>query len=102
MLNDDSELDYGDFENHIASTDPQDTLKEWERLLYFCEKEYHVGFGFLDSFLSGPDIENRIDLVEEEIKKNSWLRLELFDTVGILLSSNATNETLIGAIRKTP
>jgi hypothetical protein len=95
-----AELDYSDFENHIASPVARDTEKEWGKVLFFCKQKQPIGVGLLDSFLSGPDIERRIDLVKEEVKTNVWLRLELCDTVHISSATNPTDEQLIQGIKK--
>lgn len=41
----------------------------------------HIGFDLLDSFLSEPDLDRRIGLVEIETLTNDWLRAELRDTL---------------------
>lgn len=98
------EFDFSDDEYHIASTKPEDTEEVWSKILMLCEKEYHIGFGLLDSFLSGPDLEKRIELVENEIKRNNWLRSELLDTISCndveMPSMNPSNEEIISALGK--
>ncbi len=64
-----------------ASPDSSDTDAEWLRILDGCARKAAIGFGLLDSFLSGPDIERRVALVEAEAGNNPWLRLELRDAL---------------------
>jgi hypothetical protein len=98
-MTNDKNFDFNDDQYHRASTKPEDTKKEWNKILMLCEKKVHIGFGLLDSFLSGPDIERRTKLIKDEIKNNNWLRNELMDTVQISSSSNPTDDELIEAIK---
>ncbi len=68
---------------HIVSVEPKDTLEEWAYILALCQRQYPIGFGVLDSFLSGADLVRRIALVEQEAIVNEWLRLELRDTLAL-------------------
>jgi len=72
------------------STAPEDTEKEWAYLLKLCDLKRSIGFGALDSFLSGPDLEKRVALVETQAVKNEWLRLELADTLTLNQSNDWT------------
>lgn len=65
----------------IVSTRPEDTLQEWQQILLLCANDIYVGFGALDSFLSGPDLDRRVELVIAEARNNATLRLELRDTL---------------------
>lgn len=76
-----SRTEHGPDLNQYASTSPSATHTEWARLLDCCKQQLPIGFGMLDSFLSGVDIDRRIDLVVAEAKTNVWLRLELRDTL---------------------
>jgi hypothetical protein len=64
----------------------------WRHILRLCELKRPCGFGALDSFLSGPDLERRIQLVEQESRTNTTLRSELSDTLGLNQSSDWTPE----------
>lgn len=78
-------------ENYL-SNHAKDTKSEWAYVLALCHRRYPIGLGVLDSFLSGPDIKGRIDLVEREAKQNEWLKLELKDTLGLDQSKDWTSE----------
>jgi hypothetical protein len=68
-------------DHFIASTRPEDTSEEWQHLLRLCARGLCIGHGALDSFLSGPDLAQRVDLVVAEARNNATLRLELRDTL---------------------
>lgn len=93
-----------EFETYVSSA-AEDTTEVWSHLLLLCKQEVHIGFGKLDSFLSGPDLERRLDLVEEECKSNEWLRLELKDTLGLDQSSDWSDKQMQrvkNMVEKTP
>jgi hypothetical protein len=77
---------------HWVSPEPQDTEHEWAYVLCLCIKRYPIGFGVLDSFLSGPDLDRRIHLIADEIASNGWLRLELRDTLSLNHSADWTSQ----------
>jgi hypothetical protein len=66
------------------------TDREWQRVLDACACRRHIGFGLLDSFLSGPDLHRRLGLVEAEAMRNAWLRAELRDTLSLDRTGNLT------------
>lgn len=72
-----------DFDEAILSPLAKHTAIGWRHILKLCEREVHFGFGALDSFLSGPDLESRTKLLENEVKSNNWLKLELRDMLGL-------------------
>jgi hypothetical protein len=73
-----------DTNEHIPiNPDPSATAAEWRSMLSLCQKERAIGFGALDSFLSGADLECRVALVEAEAPSNEWLRAELRDTLSL-------------------
>jgi hypothetical protein len=76
--------DLSDPREHILiDPDPRATESEWRVILALCRKQRPIGFGALDSFLSGPDLERRLALVETEAVSNEWLRVELRDTLAL-------------------
>jgi hypothetical protein len=68
-------------EHILVDPDPGATEAEWRVILDLCRKQRSIGFGALDSFLSGPDLERRVALVEAEAVCNEWLRAESRDTL---------------------
>ena len=72
-----------DLEESILSPLTKHTEIGWRHILKLCEREKHFGTGALDSFLSGPDLERRVALVESGAKTNDWLKLELRDALGL-------------------
>jgi hypothetical protein len=68
------------------------TETEFSYILFLCEKGIPIGFGALDSFLSGPDLERRVKLVEEAAWQNENLRNELADTLSLDQSNDWTEE----------
>jgi hypothetical protein len=74
------EDEYDPDDRHVSDR-PEDTAKAWRHILRLCRRQSPIGHGPLDSFLSGPDSEARIELVERECATNEWLRLELRDTL---------------------
>jgi len=79
-------------EHVVMDPDPGQTESGWSVLLRLCELQRSIGFGALDSFLSGPDLERRVALVETHARSNEWLRVELRDTLGLDHSSEWTPE----------
>ena len=75
--------------NHM-NPEPGATDRQWAEILRLCREEAAIGFGALDSFLSGPDLDRRIALVEREAPVNLWLRLELRDTLALDQSNDWT------------
>lgn len=68
---------------YLTYSDPSKTDNEFQYILFLCAKGVPIGYGALDSFLSGPDIEQRVRLVESETKHNETLRCELADTLNL-------------------
>lgn len=66
-----------DLEESLLSPLPKHTEIGMRHILNLCKHERHFGTGALDSFLSGPDLERRIVLIEKEALTNQWLRSEL-------------------------
>jgi hypothetical protein len=86
------EEDY-DSDESILSPLAIDTDRGWKHILNLCGQENaSFGFGALDSFLSGADLEKRISLVEVECPRNATLRLALRDTLQLNQSSEWTEE----------
>jgi hypothetical protein len=75
-------MDYDEDEG-VLSPLAKDTNDGWQHMLRLCARRTHFGFGALDSFLSAPDLDHRIDLVEAEAATNVWLKQELRDTLGL-------------------
>lgn len=83
-----SELLPGDPDFSFADPAPAATDAEWTRVLDACARGWPIGFGLLDSFLDGPDLDRRIALIEAEAPRNAWLRAELRDTLTLDQSKN--------------
>lgn len=78
----------------VLDTDPSQTDAEYQYLLFLCEQGVPIGFGALDSFLSGADIEKRVSMIEREAKQNEYLRGELIDTLSLNQSKDWTQDQL--------
>jgi hypothetical protein len=74
---------------------PEDTADEWQRLLYLCVHHVYAGHGALDSFLCGPDLDRRVQLVIAEARTNETLQLELRDTLTAQTEWSAEQHTLL-------
>jgi hypothetical protein len=83
---------YGDADFSFADTSPLETDAQWRRVLAACKSQLHIGFGLLDSFLSRPDLDRRINLVVAETATNEWLRDELRDTLSLDQSHDMSPE----------
>jgi hypothetical protein len=81
-----------DLEECIVSPLAKHTDIGWRHILKLCAANLPCGFGALDSFLSGPDLERRIQLVEQESKSNKYLRFELSDTLSLNQSADWSPE----------
>jgi hypothetical protein len=83
-------LPFGEYrgDEFILSPLAKDTERGWRHIKELCDRQVSIGFGALDSFLSGPDLERRISLVEAEANSNEWLRRELQDTLTLNQSSD--------------
>ncbi len=75
-------------------TDPKDTDGGWKIILELCSQRKHFGFDILDSFLSGPDLDNRINLLVEEVEVNGWLKDELKDALSLDQNKDLTSEQI--------
>ena len=64
------------------------TEQEWEFIKRLISAGREIGFGALDSFLCGPDIDRRVDLVLAEAPKNAALRLQLRDAMSLAQTSD--------------
>ncbi|MEQ1849878.1 MAG: hypothetical protein ABL890_04805 [Candidatus Peribacteraceae bacterium] len=73
----------------------------WSLILEMCRRELHIGFGPLDAFLFGEDLEHRINLLEKEVRANKWLREELRDTVAMNQSETLSPEQIAQLKRAT-
>jgi hypothetical protein len=79
-------------ESFYVSSRSEDTDAEWQYILELCRRRYAIGFSALDSFLSGPDLETRVRLVEAEALKNEWLTSELRDALSLDQSKDWSSE----------
>lgn len=77
-------------EDELILIDPSAsaTEQEWEFIKRLISAGREIGFGALDSFLSGPDIDRRVDLVLAEAPKNTALRLQLRDAMSLAQNSD--------------
>lgn len=67
----------------LIDSDPLKTENEFQYILFLCGQQVPSGYGALDSFLGGPDIERRVSMIEHEAKQNAYLRSELADTLNL-------------------
>ncbi len=79
----------------ILSPLARDTERGWRHILKLCEREIACGFGALDSFLTGPDLERRMSLVEKEALVNLGLKSELCDTIQLNQSKDWSPEQIL-------
>ncbi len=77
---------------NFVSPESEDTEANWNYILELCRRKYAIGYGVLDSFLFGPDLERRMALVEHEAVNNPWLRGELKDTLHLNHENEWTTE----------
>lgn len=80
-------------ENYVDPA-PEATETNWLYILELCRREYAIGYGVLDSFLSGPDLVRRMELVRDEVPRNPWLKAELRDTLHLNQTNDWTPEQL--------
>lgn len=85
-------------ENYVSPA-VEDTEANWSYILELCRRKYPIGYGVLDSFLSGPDLDRRMALVEGEVPRNAWLKGELQDTLNLDQSKDWTEEQLRSMMR---
>ena len=96
-----SDPNYGDADFSFADPSASATDREWKRVLDACARELPIGFGLLDSFLSGPDLERRIELIVNSASASDTLRLELADTMTVDQSRNLTEVQIARLIHAT-
>jgi hypothetical protein len=82
------------FHEGVLSSARSDTTEVWLNILEMCRRHYPIGYRILDSFLSGPDIERRLELLQIEVPLNEWLRDELKDTLNLDQSADLRPEQL--------
>ena len=85
-------------ETLFCAADAESTANEWATILRLCAEEREIGFGALDSFLSGPDLERRVRLVVDEAPGNAWLRIQLKDT--LQLDQTQWGTRILGVLRR--
>ena len=78
----------------VIDPDSSKTENEFQYILFLCKQEASIGFGALDSFLSGPDIERRVRLIESEAMYNAYLRSELRDTLHLHQAKDLSEEQI--------
>lgn len=79
---------------NFVSPAAEETDANWSYILELCRRGYAIGYGVLDSFLSGPDLVRRMGLVQAEVPRNPWLKGELRDTLNLDQSKDWTAEQL--------
>ena len=89
------EIDERIANENFVSPAVEDTESNWIYILELCRRQYPIGYGVLDSFLSGPDLVRRMALVEGEVQRNPWLKGELQDTLNLAQSRDWTKVQLL-------
>lgn len=91
MSFDGTEIDWCEV-GEIARGD--NTAQAWALILELLRRGNHIGFGVLDGFLSGTDLDQRVTLLEQECLINPQLRLELADTLSLDQTGTLSSDQL--------
>lgn len=90
----DAVLDPFDHEEVMGVMTRGSTADAWSLIEEMCGRNIHFGHGPLDAFLSGDEVEKRIEQLERHASEMSWLRMELADTMSMDQSGNLSADQI--------